>query len=323
MGEKAELAQAVLRGDIRAAARLISRVESDDPAALPDLKLLYRHGGGAHVIGVTGPPGTGKSTLADRLTAFYRSQGKRVGILAVDPSSPFTGGAILGDRLRMSFHTADRGVFIRSMATRGQLGGLARATGDAVNIMDALGQDVILVETVGVGQGEVEVVRLAHTAVLVLNPGSGDAIQTLKAGIMEIGHIFVVNKARREGADSTRREIEEMLGLSARAPEEWRPPVLKTEALEGEGIEDLASALEAHRLFLHASGRGENLRREQARGALMEILREKALERLLKGLDEGGKLEEMVSAIARRELDPYSVAEELLQRSDDGRTLAD
>ncbi|MFQ6111237.1 MAG: methylmalonyl Co-A mutase-associated GTPase MeaB [Nitrospinota bacterium] len=323
MVKKPELAQAILGGDVGAAARLITRVESDDPAALPDLKLLYRHGGRAHVIGLTGPPGTGKSTLADRLTSLYRSRGKRVGILAVDPSSPFTGGAILGDRLRMSSHAADRGVFIRSMATRGQLGGVARATADAVNIMDALGQEVILVETVGVGQGEVEVVRLAQSAVLVLNPGSGDAIQTLKAGIMEIGHIFVVNKARREGADRTCREIEEMLGLSPRAPDEWRPPVLKTEALEDEGIDDLASALEAHRLFLHASGQGENLRQEQARGALMEILRERALERLIRGIDEGGKLEEVVSAIARRELDPYSVAEELLERSDDGRAPAD
>jgi len=305
----------ILAGDIRAAARLITRIEDGDPSVRPLLQALYPHGGKARIVGVTGPPGTGKSTLVDQLVAAYRARGVKVGVVAVDPSSPFTGGAILGDRIRMSRHYTDAGVFIRSMAARGHLGGLARATGEAALVLDAMGCGMVFVETVGVGQGEVDVVRIAHAVVLVQAPGGGDDVQAAKAGIMEIGDVFAVNKARREGSDRTVREIEEMLDLRQSpaghpgAREGWRPPVLKTEAAEGEGIEELARAIDARCAFLEKHpAEGARLRREQARHLLTEVLRDLAAERVLGAAGGTARFEELLDAIAGRREDPYSVA---------------
>jgi LAO/AO transport system kinase len=254
----------------------------------------------------------------DQLVAIYRARGINVGVVAVDPSSPFTGGAILGDRIRMGRHYTDPGVFIRSMATRGHLGGLARATGEAVLVLDAMGCGVVFVETVGVGQGEVDVVRLAHAVVLVQAPGGGDEIQAAKAGIMEIGDVFAVNKARRAGADRTVKEIEEMLDLRhppaghPGAGDGWRPPVLRTEATEGEGVEELARAIDARCAYLEDHpGEAARLRREQARHLLTEILRDLAAERVLRS---AGSLEALLDAIAARREDPYSAARAILEK---------
>ena len=227
------LAEKILQGDIRAAARLMRDVDDGFSSALHELKALYPLTGNAYIIGITGPPGAGKSTLTDQITAAFRKSGKRVGIVAVDPTSPFTGGAILGDRIRMNRHADDEGVFIRSLATRGALGGISRSTGEVVNIMDAMGMDIVIVETVGVGQDEIDIVRMAHTTVVVMVPGLGDDIQAIKAGILEIADVFVVNKADREGADRTSRELSMMLEMGKRKDGEWLPKVMLTEASRG------------------------------------------------------------------------------------------
>ena len=237
------LAEKILQGDIRAAARLMRDIDDGLKSAVEELKALYPHTGKAFIVGLTGPPGAGKSTLVDQLTAAYRKQNKRVGVVAVDPTSPFTGGAILGDRIRMNRHADDDGVFIRSLATRGYLGGLSRSTGDVVNVMDAMGMDVVIIETVGVGQDEIDIVRMAHTTVVVMVPGLGDDIQAIKAGILEIGDIFVVNKADREGADRTVRELANMLDMKPVKSGEWQANVLKTEAQRNRGIEELVEEI--------------------------------------------------------------------------------
>ena len=255
--------------------------------------------------------------MTDRFISQYRSEGKRVGVLAVDPTSAFTGGSILGDRIRMSQHFTDPGVFIRSMATRGYLGGLARTTGDAVTVLDAMGFDIVIVETVGVGQAELDVAQVADTVVLVLTPGQGDDVQAAKAGIMEIADIFVVNKAKREGAEGTMRNIEEILHLKPGAGEEtWRPPVLRTEAIDGEGIEEVAKGIEEHRRYLADHPETMRLRRrEKARYALMEILKDKVAERFLKRTEQGEAFGAILDDIAIRKKDPYGVAETMLQDS--------
>ncbi len=306
--------EALLSGDVRVASRLIRRIEDGDPAIRPALKALYRRGGSARVIALTGPPGVGKSTLADQLIGAYRAEGKRVAVLAVDPTSPFTGGAILGDRIRMGRHFADEGVFIRSMAARGHLGGLARATGEAVVVLDAMGWDIVLIETVGVGQAEIEAVYLAETVILALAPGEGDDIQAAKAGIMEIAHVFVVNKARREGADTAVKLIEESLNQRAAGGEEdWRPPVLKCEALAGEGIEEIIRALGERRDFLGAHPpAAQNLRRARARQLLSETFRALSAERYASAREGEPAFEALLAAIAAREEDPYTAAERLL-----------
>ncbi|MEE9255691.1 MAG: methylmalonyl Co-A mutase-associated GTPase MeaB [bacterium] len=308
-------AQAILDGDMRAASRLIRRVEDGDPAARPLLRALYRHGGKAQIVGLTGAPGVGKSTLSDQIVATYRSGGKRVAVLAVDPTSPFTGGAILGDRIRMSRHFTDEGVFIRSMATRGHLGGLARATGEAVQVLDAMGWEVILIETVGAGQAEVEVVHLAETVIVALAPGEGDDVQAAKAGIMEIAHIFAVNKAKREGAERTARMIEEMLNFRDESPEEyWRPPVVKTEALDGEGIDDLIRAIGERRRFLESHpAAAERVRRERARQMLTETLKTLAADRFIASREGDAEFEKILDDLADRREDPYTAAERLLK----------
>lgn len=307
----------VLSGRVRAASQLIRRIEEGDPAVGPAVCALYRRGGRAKVIGLTGAPGVGKSTLTDQLIAAYRAQGKRVAVLAVDPTSPFTGGAVLGDRIRMSRHFTDRGVFIRSMATRGHLGGLSRATGAAVHILDATGWEVILVETVGVGQAEVDVLHLAETVLLMLAPGAGDDVQAAKAGVMEIAHIFVVNKAKRAGADETARMIEEMLHFHPAGANGWRPPVLRTEAIDGTGIAELIGAIAERMRFLEANpAEAARLRRVHAHQLLIDAMRTLAVEGFIAPLAADGELETVLDAIVARQEDPYTAAARMLSRGE-------
>jgi LAO/AO transport system kinase len=307
-----DLVQKILQGDPRAAARLMTMIENGSTESISLLKTLYRHTGKAYVIGLTGPPGSGKSTLTDRLTEELRRLDKTVGIVAVDPTSPFTGGAILADRIRMQRHSLDSGVFIRSMATRGHLGGLARATNDVVDVLDAAGKDYILIETVGVGQDEVEVVRAAHTSVVVAVPGLGDDIQAIKAGVMEIGDLFVVNKADREGADRTAMEIEMMLQLG-KATEGWRPAVLKTVATEGTGMADLTRAILEHQTFVLTHGGRQEKGKARSRFVFHELLQERLTARVLEKVTRNGTLERLIEQIAQRETDPYSAVEEVLR----------
>src|SRR5438477_2480014 len=280
MNDVAELARGIDAGRYRALARAISMIERDDPDAERLLAEIYPSTGRARIIGVTGSPGSGKSTLVASMARHYRAQQKRVGIVAVDPTSPFTGGAILGDRIRMTDLYTDRGVFIRSMATRGFMGGLAKATNDVVDVLDASGFDAVLVETVGVGQDEVEVVRTVQTNVVVLVPGMGDDIQAIKAGIMEIGDIFVVNKADRPGADKTVTEVTMMMSL-VEEHAEWVPPIVKTVALRGEGIGDLDYAITKHFAYLEASGELDRRNRERVRIRIETQLKEKFMERIV------------------------------------------
>lgn len=306
----------LLTGDRRALARTLSLVENDQQKARLILKELYPRTGQAHIIGFTGAPGVGKSTLVSQVITGFREKGRRVGVIAVDPSSPFTGGAILGDRIRMQGARIDEGVFIRSLATRGHLGGLARATGDMVKVLDAAGFPVILVETVGTGQSEVDIMRLAHTTVVVLAPGLGDDIQVIKAGILEIGDIFVVNKADREGADRTVMELEMMLDLAEREQGEyWRPPILRTVARDGQGVPALVESLEAHLAYLRTTGRWEALRLKMGQEELLRTAQELAGELIRQRAEENGYLETLVQAVGRRELDPYTAAEEILRRA--------
>ena len=306
------LADGVLHGSPQAAARLISLLENRSDEAVPALRALHRHTGRAHVVGVTGPPGAGKSTLVSALIGLLRAQGRRVGVVAIDPTSPFTGGAILGDRIRMQDHSTDSGVFVRSMATRGRLGGLAPATAGAVAVLDAYGCDVIFIETVGAGQAEVDIAGTADTVVLVTVPGLGDSVQTLKAGIMEIGDVFAVNKADRGEADKTAAEIEMMLGL---APDRggWRPAVLRTVASEGRGVEEVLQALERHRAYLVDRGLLMARRQARRRREIIEIIEERFLARI-----SGGRMDELATRVAAGELDPYTAAEELMAASADG-----
>jgi len=309
-----EIIERIRQRDVRAIARLMSLVENNAPEATAALKELYAITGQAFIVGITGPPGSGKSTLTDQLTKEFRRGGKTVGIIAVDPTSPFTGGAILADRIRMQQHSLDAGVFIRSMATRGHLGGLAKATGDVVNVLDAAGKEVILVETVGVGQDEVEVVKTADTCVVVTVPGLGDDVQAIKAGILEIADIFVVNKADREGADKTVAELQAMMGLGP-GRSDWSPPILKTVATQGQGIAELAQGIFAHRAHLDRQGLRQTRQRERSRALFLELLQEQGTRRLLERASANGTLEQTIERIARREMDPYSAVEELLAKA--------
>jgi LAO/AO transport system kinase len=314
MGDAATpLAEGVLRGEVRAAARLMRSIEDGLASAEAELRAIFPRTGRAYLVGVTGNPGSGKSTLVDGLIAHYRKQGLQVGVVAVDPSSPFSGGAILGDRIRMQQHAGDAGVFIRSLATRGHLGGLARAATDVVRVLDAMGKDVVLVETVGVGQDEVEIAKLAHTTVVVVVPGLGDDIQALKAGVLEIADVFALNKSDREGADRTQKDLLMMLELRGEAPA-WQPPIVRTVAVRGEGGAELAEAIAQHRAHLEATG--EKARRETARAKaeFLALLRERlvrgALERLERQDPAGARLDAIAERIARREADPYALADE-------------
>jgi LAO/AO transport system kinase len=307
-----ELLEKLFTGNPRAVARAITKVESgaDDASAI--MKEVFQHTGKAVVIGITGSPGAGKSSLVDKLATFYINKNERVGIIAVDPSSPFSGGAILGDRIRMSALGTDKNVFIRSMATRGNLGGLSRATVDAVAILDAAGFDKIIVETVGVGQDEVEIVKTADVSIVVLVPGMGDDIQAIKAGIMEIGDVFVINKSDREGVLRTEKELEALLTLAMR-PDFWNPPIIKTIATESKGIEDLSVAITSYYEF-QQKGEASLVRKQAiAKWRLLELIREKLLSDLMSKNGTSEKLEKLALEIAEKKLNPYSAVEEILK----------
>lgn len=307
------LVKGVLEGDFRSIARLISLVEDGAAEGTVLLRALFPHTGRCFTIGVTGSPGSGKSTLVDHLAGHYRGLGLKVGVIAVDPTSPFTGGAILGDRIRMQSRSLDPGTFIRSMATRGQLGGLARATADAVMVLDSAGFDVVLIETVGVGQDEVEVARAAQATLVLVVPGMGDDIQAMKAGIMEIGDLFVVNKADHDGADRVETEIRSLISISKRA-DAWTPEVVRTVASEGQGVKSCAGAIERFRSFLASSEKSRERSLQLQRERLLELVRSK----LTAGITSRPPCAELLEALARqvegREIDPFTAAEELLAR---------
>ncbi|HLX84434.1 MAG TPA: methylmalonyl Co-A mutase-associated GTPase MeaB [Terriglobales bacterium] len=303
-------------GDPRALARAISTVENRATGWSELLKALFPHTGKARVIGLTGAPGAGKSTLVDQLAKHYRKQNQTVGIIAVDPTSPYTGGAILGDRIRMQDHHADPGIYIRSMATRGSLGGLARATADATTVLDASGRDIVMIETVGVGQDEVDIVRLADVTVVILVPGMGDDVQTIKAGIMEIADIFVINKSDHPGAERVEREIRAMQSLATRhSNEHWTPPIVKTVASEGVGTTELADAIASYESYLKKENLAfkKNVHNWQER--VIEMLRDAMLEKARVQLD-GGSLERYAAEIAEHKRDPYSLVEEIVRGVD-------
>ncbi len=307
--DPAALVEGTLAGERASVARLITLVETGGDAARQAISRLFPHTGSAYTVGITGAPGSGKSTLTDRLIARIRDEGVEVGVLAVDPSSPFSGGAILGDRVRMQEHATDPGVFIRSMATRGHLGGLSLATPQAVRVLDAAGKPWVLIETVGVGQVEIEVAGAADTTVVVVNPGWGDAVQASKAGLLEIADLFVVNKADRDGADETVRDLEFMLELSLQT--EWKPPIVKTVGSKGEGTDELWEAIGAHRRFLESDGRLARRREQRVREELHSIVVGRLYERAGK-VCSGARFEEAAASVLARELDPYAAAESLL-----------
>lgn len=310
----AQWAEQVRGGDVRAVSRAMTEIENRTGDAENLMRELFPHTGNSYCIGITGAPGTGKSTLVDRMAAHYRAQKQTVGVIAVDPSSPFTGGAILGDRIRMQGHASDSGVFIRSMATRGSLGGLSQATSDAALLLDAAGKHYVLVETVGVGQGEVEIVRLADCTLVVLVPGMGDDVQNLKAGLMEIADIFVLNKADREGADRFKQQLHAILQL---VPERngWKPPIVLTVATENQGIDELLRQIERFRAHFH--GKSERRAKEIAlwRERLLNLLRERLVRRVVDKLATDGTLESLAAEVAERKRDPYSAVNEMLERA--------
>ena len=305
-----QLVEELLNGNRRAAARLITLVENDDRQKTELLQAIYPHTGQAYVVGITGAPGSGKSSLVDKLLQEARADGLSAGVIAVDPTSPFSGGAILGDRIRMQDHALDQEIFIRSMGTRGSLGGLSRATREAIQVLDAFGKDLILVETVGVGQSEVDIVKTADSTIVVLTPAGGDSVQTLKAGIMEIADLFVINKADLPGIERTATEINMMLDMKSGAP--WRPAVIPTVSIRGEGIEALWSALKEHRHYLEESGHLAEVRLKRVRRELTEQVEYLVKSRIWEEVKEKILLEELFEKIARREKDPYSSACELL-----------
>jgi LAO/AO transport system kinase len=310
-----EIAQGVLKGDRRSIAKAITIIENSMPEAQELIAQIFPHTGKAHVIGLTGAGGAGKSTLIEKIVREYRRKGKTVGVIAVDPTSPFTGGAFLGDRIRMQELSTDEGVYIRSMATRNYAGGISKATKDAAKILDAAGKDVVIVETAGAGQSEVEIIKVAQTIVVMHAPGLGDEIQAIKAGIMEIADIFVVNKADRENANMTTIDIQTMLQMSNKKGG-WKPPVLKTVALTGEGVAELIEKLEEHRCFLEGDTEGrENLLKTKAEAELQEAVKERISRALMDQLKREGKLDELLREIVEKKIDPASAAEKIVKKA--------
>lgn len=301
-------------GDTRALSRIITRVENRSADSLPLLQQLFQRTLGSQVLGVTGSPGSGKSTLVDRLAGACRRKGKTLAIVAVDPTSPFTGGAILGDRIRMQTPGPDPGVYIRSMATRGHLGGLSAATADVVTVLDAAGKDPIFVETVGVGQDEVDIVKLADISIVVLVPGMGDDVQALKAGIMEIGDIFVINKCDRPGVENMERAVEAMLSLAHR-PDGWEPSVIKTVATEGQGIDELMGAIDTCYSFFQESAQRAGRKKDAARQRLVTLLEERLVNSAIEQVFSNGEMNRLIEQIVNRQQDPYTVVEEIVRNS--------
>jgi LAO/AO transport system kinase len=310
--ETSALIERALAGERRAIARLISLVEDGTPDLAQIMTSLHPHTGDAYSIGITGAPGAGKSTLTERLVARARQADNQVGVLAIDPSSPFSGGALLGDRVRMQTHATDPHVFIRSMATRGHLGGLSLATPEAIRVLDAVGKDVIVIETVGVGQAEVEITDACDTTLVVVNPGWGDAVQAAKAGLMEIADVFVVNKADRPGTKESVREIKQMLDMSQA---EWRPEIVETIAVKGEGIDDLWTAIEKHRAYQEEKGRLGSRRRRRVQREIREIVAHRFRQRVER--EASKELEQLTEKVVARELDPYAAADQLIEHLND------
>ncbi|MBI2329307.1 MAG: methylmalonyl Co-A mutase-associated GTPase MeaB [Chloroflexi bacterium] len=310
-----KLGNKILEGDVLAAARLISDVENDLPSAIKELESLYPHTGRAYILGIAGAPGAGKSTLLNTLINIFRQKKMTIGVVAIDPTSPFSGGAVLGDRIRMQGYGVDKDVFIRSLASRGWKGGLSRVTINAIHIMDAMGKDIIFIEAVGSGQGEVDIARVADTSILILTPGMGDEIQMMKAGILEAADIFVVNKADRDGANSLKARLEVMLGMKARLPGEWQPGIILTEAISGKGTEQLAEEILRHRAFLTSSQELEKRCKERARLELTMAV-ESYLKHRIERMDKG-YLEKLVDDLAHRKINPRSALSKIINLSED------
>jgi LAO/AO transport system kinase len=313
-----ELKKKILSGDVRTAARVIRDIDDGVPEAREVLKALYPHTGRAYIIGISGAPGVGKSTLTDRMIQYLRGKGNTVGVLAVDPTSPFSGGAILGDRIRMQRHSTDEGVFIRSLATRGHFGGLTASTYGVIDVLDAMGKDYILVETVGVGQDEIEVVRAAHTTLIIVIPGMGDDIQAIKAGILEVGDIFVINKAEREGAEKTQQELRMMIEMDQdrKIKHGWKPTIFRTEAIRNEGIPELMKGIEAHRNFMMNIDPSalKQYYYNKARMELLDLIKQDIVETIMTDLTRSGLWERFLNSLIERKSDPYTISEEIIAR---------
>jgi LAO/AO transport system kinase len=314
-GSQIKRVEKILNGDIRTAARLIRDIDDGLDSARDTLKALYPHTGNAYVIGISGFPGVGKSTLVDQMIQAYRDAGKTLGVIAVDPTSPFSGGAILGDRVRMQRHGTDPGVFIRSLATRGHFGGLTRSTHSVMDVMDAMGKDIILVETVGVGQDEVDIVTTAHTTIIVLIPGMGDDIQAIKAGILEVADVFVVNKADREGLEKTIHDLEMMLDMNMKkGPEDWRPPVVASEAIEGRGLADLLSQIEAHKAYLLGQGRKRLKERMKKKAVtdLWDTVKDRVVTEIMRELERSEAFDAMIEDLVEKRTDPFTLCDQIV-----------
>ena len=308
------LEEKILNGDTRTIGKLIKDIEDEVPSAIEVLKKIYPYTGKSHIIGITGSPGAGKSTLVDVIVKNFREEDKQVGVLAVDPTSPFTGGALLGDRIRMQRHALDDGVFIRSLATRGWLGGLSKATNEVIHVMDAMGKDITIVETVGVGQGEVEIVNSAHTSIVVLVPGMGDDIQMIKAGILEIADIFVINKADRGGTDKLIVELKIMLDMIKHPPDSWEPMIFLTEAINDKGIKELTEGIYAHKEFLLKSGKLEDCARARADRELRETIQAITMEYIFREIDKTYGIEKVIDGLVEKDTDPHSISVELIKK---------